>query len=74
LPFCAAVLFWLLPDAEKEIRNKLQQLISVCSSSKDESCLATISNADKITNLSTVPRYTNIELFAIKRDFIKNEK
>ena len=73
LLFCAALLFWLLPNDEKEIRNNLHQLASLCSSAKDDSSLVTISNAGKIAKLCTIPCSIDIESFDIKRDFIGKE-
>ncbi len=73
LLLCAVLLFYLLPNDEKEIRNKLQQLTLLCSSSNDDSSLQTISSAGKIAKLCTIPCSIDIESFNIKRNFIDKE-
>ncbi len=73
LLLCTILLFWLLPNDKKEIRNNLQQLASLCSSSKGESSLVTISSAGKIAKLCTVPCSVEIEAFDIKRAFSGKE-
>jgi len=69
----AAVLIWLLPNDEKEIRNNLQQLAEFCSSSKNDTSLATISNVGKAAKLCTDLCIIDIESFDIKRKLIHKE-
>ncbi len=68
-----ALLFWLLPNDEKIIRDNLQQLAEFCSSSKDDASLATISSVGNAAKLCAIPCTIDIESFDIKRSFIRKE-
>ena len=68
-----ALLFWLLPNDEKEIRKNLRQLAEFCSSTKDEGNIATLMNVGKATKLCSDPCAVEVESFDIKRTFIHKE-
>jgi hypothetical protein len=68
-----ALLFWLLPNDEKEIRKNLQQLAKFCSSTKDEGNIATLMNVGKAVKLCSDPCAVEVDSFDIKRVFIHKE-
>ena len=69
----AALLFWLLPNDEKEIRSNLQQLAKYCSTTKDEAALATLASVGKAAKLCSNPCSVDIASVPIKQTFTRKE-
>lgn len=68
-----ALLFWLLPNDEKEIHKSLRHLAEFCSSTVGEGAIATLSSVGKAAKLCSDPCAVEVESFDIKRSFIQQE-
>jgi len=67
------LLFWLLPNDEKEIRKNLHHLAEFCSSTEDEGTLATLGSVRRAAKLCSDPCAVEVESFDINRSLIRKE-
>ena len=67
------LLFWLLPNDEKEIRKNLHQLAALCSSTEGEATITILNSVRKAAKLCRDPCAVKVESFDINGAFSHRE-
>ena len=71
--FIAAAIYYLLPSDEKEIRGNMESLAQYCSSSLDDTPIATLKEVMLAQKLCSFPCRVQVESFELNHDFSKKD-